>query len=174
MKKKVINVFFDTEFTTLEDKAKLVSIGCVAAGGHRFYAELTDTYQHSDCSDFVINVVLPLLTGADAAMFEIQAAHRLSAWVESLSNADQEVVFRSDAPPYDWPFVEYLFTFYDCWPANLRRKCSNMSFDNANFAHRYNAAQAAYWKTNAHLQHNALTDAQGLLFSWKYVIKRGI
>ena len=45
-------VFFDTEFTELGPNAKLISIGLVTEDGrHTFYAELTDTYELSDCSD---------------------------------------------------------------------------------------------------------------------------
>lgn len=171
-KAKVINVFFDTEFTkfrTMEDEPKLISIGCVSQDGREFYAELTDTYVLSDCSQFVIDVVLPLLKGGDARMFEIQLAHRLSRWVSDLGD---DVVFRSDSPSYDWPFVQYLFTFYGCWPSNLRKKCSTVYFDNANLGIRYNNAQYEYWKANAHLQHNALIDAQSMQFAWNQAIWR--
>lgn len=128
----------------------------------------------SDCSRFVIEAVLPLLKGGDARMFENQLAHRLSKWVEGLSDAGQEVVFRCDSPAYDGPFVQYLFTFYGCWPSNLNRKCSTVYFDNFNFQMRYNDALYEYWKGNAHLQHNALIDAQSMQFAWRQAIRRGI
>ena len=181
-KAKVYNVFFDTEFTkfkTLKDEPKLISIGCVDQNGREFYAELTDTHQASDCSDFVLQVVVPLLSSIpdicarhpDARMFEQQLAHRLSKWV---SEIDGEVVFKTDSPSYDWPFVEYLFTFYGCWPENLRRKCSGMIFDNPNIGFRYDCGMHEYWKGNARFQHNALVDAHSLYFSWKYAIRRAI
>lgn len=173
-KTKVCNVFFDTEFTNFRtpvNEPKLISIGCVDQNGREFYAELIDTYAISDCSGFVIRTVLPLLEGGDARMFEQQLAHRLSKWVTEIGG---EVVFRTDAPNYDWPFVEYLFTFYGCWPSNLRRKCSTMFFDNPNIGFRYNAGMYEFWKGNAHLQHNAMVDAHSLYFSWKYAIRRTI
>ena len=45
-------VFFDTEFTGLHDNPKLISIGLISEdGAHQFYAELSDTYVHSDSSE---------------------------------------------------------------------------------------------------------------------------
>ncbi len=171
-KPKLIRVYFDTEFTKFRserDEPKLISIGCVAAGGQEFYAELTDTYQPSDCTDFVLKTVLPLLGNADAAngrhedarMFESKLAYRLSEWVQGFGG---EVEFVCDSPAYDWRFVEYLFTFYG-WPANLKRNCGTIFFNSPNIQHRYDAAVYEYWKANAHLQHHALVDAQCMLFA---------
>ncbi len=171
---KVINVFFDTEFTefrSLGSEPKLISIGCVSDDGQSFYAELMDTYQKSDCSQFVQEVVLPLLNGGEAQMLEGQLAHRLSQWVAALGN---EVVFRCDSPSYDWPFVVNLFDSYECWTMNLRRKCDTVYFNNHNFQQRYDNAIRAYWKSNAHLQHNALADAQSMQFAYQCAIQRGI
>ena len=172
----VINVFFDTEFTkfrTMVDEPKLISIACVVSDEYEFYAELVDSYVLSDCSNFVIETVLPLLKGGDVRMHECQLAHRLSLWVSSLGD-DVEVEFRCDSPDYDWPFVQYLFNYYGCWPANLCRKCRDIYFDNENLSFRYGSAMFEYWKANAHLQHNALIDAKGLLFAWQNAIRRGI
>lgn len=55
------HVFLDCEFTNF-DQPKLISIALVTEDGkHSFYAELTDTYKYADCSEFVIENVLPLL-----------------------------------------------------------------------------------------------------------------
>lgn len=58
-------VFFDTEFTHLKpiiDESSLISIGLVTEDGKRsFYAEINDSYSLEDCSDFVKQIVLPLL-----------------------------------------------------------------------------------------------------------------
>lgn len=173
---KKLNVFLDAEFTKLrtkEDEPKLISIACVSQDGREFYAELNDTYVLSDCSGFVIDVVLPLLKSGSVRLSEKQLAIRLSEWVTGLGE-DAEIMFLSDAPQYDWPFVQYLFDFYGCWPANMSRKCNTVYFDNTNFQHRYNVALYEYWKGNAHLQHNALIDAQSLLFAWRQATRSGI
>lgn len=173
-KKKSMSVFFDTEFTklrrTLGDEPKLISLGCASADGQEFYAELSDTYDISDCSDFVKETVLPLL-GAERIK-EADLAVQLKAWVESLDA--EEVIFRCDAPNYDWPLVAYLFQFYG-WPANLRRKCGTIYFDHDRQIHRYQAALLMFWKDNHQArEHHALDDARCLRFAWKFAIRRGI
>jgi hypothetical protein len=56
-----MNIFLDTEFTNFpEDECDLISIGLVDENGREFYGELTD-YRQEACSDFVKQVVIPLL-----------------------------------------------------------------------------------------------------------------
>ena len=56
-----MNIFLDTEFTDFsESECDLISIGLVDQNGREFYAELTD-YRQEACSDFVRQVVIPLL-----------------------------------------------------------------------------------------------------------------
>ena len=50
-----MKLFLDTEFTDLVPHNKLISIAMVSDTGNYFYAELTDTYELKDCSEFVIN-----------------------------------------------------------------------------------------------------------------------
>ena len=59
-------IFFDTEFTGLIIDPRLISIGLVSEDGREFYAELSDTYQGSQCDQFVQEAVLPRLQGGDA------------------------------------------------------------------------------------------------------------
>lgn len=56
-------IYLDTEFTELARDAKLLSIGLVSENGTSFYAELADGWCLDDCSDFVVQVVLPLMEG---------------------------------------------------------------------------------------------------------------
>lgn len=170
-----MNVFLDTEFTRFTDakhEAKLISLACVAQDGREFYAELGDTWQISDCSNFVVQTVLPLLQGGECRITEAELAVRLKAWIEELT--EKEVVFRSDHPSYDWPFIDYIFTFYECWPKNLRRKPGNIYFDHDYQVIRYQNAFKEFWSTHATRQHHALVDAQSLLYAWKKAVRRGI
>ena len=166
-------VFFDTEFTTLNKNGirRLISIGCIAQNGSEFYAELSDTYHEGLCSEWVIRNVLPLLQGGECRMSEADLAVRLKKWVEAL---DKEVIFRSDSPGVDWPWVEQLFTFYGCWPKNMKRNPGAMSFDENRQHHRFNVGLQSFWKDNITRQHHALVDARSLLFAWKFAIRRGI
>lgn len=54
-------VFFDSEFTNLEDPA-LISVGAVATDSTAFYCEIKG-WPAAKASDFVSNVVVPLLDG---------------------------------------------------------------------------------------------------------------
>ena len=54
-----MKLFLECEFTQLNQHTKLISQGLVSEAGDEFYVELTDTYQVADCSDFVIQNVLP-------------------------------------------------------------------------------------------------------------------
>jgi len=168
-KVKSLSVFFDTEFTQFRDvgrEPKLISIGLVSDNGCEFYAELQDTYQKSDCSDFVVEVVLPLLDGNNLLM-ESQLAYKLKDWIESLGA--EEVVLRCDSPGYDWELVAGLFNCYE-WPSNLSKKYGTVDFDNARQTHRYQFGLAIFWKNNYERMHHALTDARSMHFAWNHVL----
>jgi len=170
-----MDAYIDTEFTSLGDKLNqpyLISIGCVAQDGREFYAELADTYHQGLCSDWVVHNVLPLLHSCgEYQMKEAELSERLKAWVEGLT--DKEVIFRSDAPNIDWPFIEQLFNAHG-WPQNLRRRCGVISFDNDNFQKRFDAALSEYWREHSARRHHALVDARSLLFAKKRAIRRGL
>ena len=167
-----ITVFFDTEFTNINPHATpyLISIGCVTLDGRKFYAETSDAYHQHDCSDFVMEFVLPLLDGGDTRMPSVDLAAKLKSWIEGLGEG--EVIFKSDAPNLDWPFVQELFTFFGTWPVNLKRTCGTIYFDNPNFYHRYQAGLYEFWKGWKDKQHHAMVDAESLRFAWKYAHMR--
>src|SRR3989338_7125553 len=144
-----MNVFFDTEFTTLNQNGYpfLISIGCVAQDGRYFSGGFEGVWNEGLCSDFVIQTVLPLLQGGEHRRKEVELAVSLKDWIESLT--DQQAILRSDCPAVDWPWIEQLFTFYGCWPKNLRRKCETIYFEEDRQQHRYNAGLEDFWKDNA-------------------------
>ncbi len=168
-----MQIFFDTEFTSLDSQQMrgIVSIGLVAQDGREFYAEFSDTWDESLCSIFVLETVLPLLDGGDHRMSVAEIAIRLKAWIESLT--ENEVILRSDAPDLDWPFIQDIFEFHG-WPKNLRRKCGTIYFDKFDQQERYIEAIEEFWKDNFARHHHALVDAQSLLFAWKRAIRRGL
>ena len=54
--------YLDTEFTILNQYSyKLISLALVVPQGPELYVELTDAWTESDCSDFVLEIVLPQL-----------------------------------------------------------------------------------------------------------------
>ena len=114
-----IHVFLDTEFTTLTELASLISIGLITADGERsFYAELSDTYTQEDCSDFVLQEVLPLLEASPitesvnykqvyARMTLTETSLHLNYWFAALIDPVQ---VWSDAPNHDWRYIQQLFS----------------------------------------------------------------
>lgn len=63
--------------------------------------ELTDTYQVEDCSDFVIENVLPQLDLPEHGKTMAEAQELLLAF---LGNLNGNVEICSDAPDWDWGF----------------------------------------------------------------------
>lgn len=99
-----MRIFFDTEFTTLQPDADvyLISAGFVSEDGeHEFYAEITDFPRH-ECSQFVREVVLPLLDAPEERRFtEAMFAFRLVEWLDEF---DEPIDLFSDSP-MDWSLL---------------------------------------------------------------------
>ena len=86
-------LFLDTEFTRLPDKwqsysaPSLISIGMISDdGAHSFYAELEEgeSWHRAECSQFVLDNVLPILTGPAMTRQTLQKA--LRDWFATLPN----------------------------------------------------------------------------------------
>lgn len=158
-----MNVFFDTEFAGGIEKKDaqryLISIGLVAMDGREFYAELIGTWDDHLCSPWVLKNVIPLLDGGDCRMGVEEFAVRLKEWIEGLTA--EQVIMRSDAPSYDWKFIEEIFSVHG-WPKNLRKTCGSIYFESDRQNHRYKAAAADYFKTHGAHQHHSLVDARSV------------
>jgi hypothetical protein len=111
-------LFIDTEFTDLTPDNKLISIALVSEDGNYFYAELTDTYERCECSDFVMNFVLPFLKGKEYEMSEYECALKISQWIEDLG---EKYILAVDNFSWDLPHLVNLIQMTSLWPANLAR-----------------------------------------------------
>lgn len=109
-------IFIDTEFTDLIPGNKLISIALVDENENFFYAELTDTYKLSDCSEFVKTNVLPFLRGGDYRMTEHECALKLGHWIEERG---PDCILACDNPDWDKPHLHNLLDPY--WPENLHK-----------------------------------------------------
>ncbi|MDD4979534.1 MAG: 3'-5' exoribonuclease [Gallionella sp.] len=159
-----MHFFFDTEFTELGIDPRLISIGLVSEDGSReFYAELSDTYQSSDCSDFVREAVLPQLQGGDALMTMDELTLRLANWIESFN---QPVKLVTDSMSWDWPWIQELFYLPGTWPENLDGKPGQMyEIVDSPFLDR--AVEQAYKTHVPRLRrHHALDDARVNRLAW--------
>ena len=113
-------IFFDTEFTGLQQNTTLISIGLISECGKTFYAELTD-YDRNQVNDWIFdNVIVNLLfqglpkTGLilsnDMNRFEVKAnsllvKEQLEKWLSQF----EKVEIWSDCLSYDWVLFNQLF-----------------------------------------------------------------
>ena len=147
-----MKLFLDCEFTQLNKDAKLISLALVSEAGDEFYLELTDTYQIDDCSDFVIQHVLPQLSISRFGMSLEKAQAALRAF---LSNVEGQLEVCSDAPHWDWDFFCDLAYVDHKWPSHVANKPTNLIqlFRNLGAAEQANL-------TLPELPHHALLDAR--------------
>jgi hypothetical protein len=86
------NIFIDTEFTNFTD-TELISIGLVTeCGNYEFYAELP--VNRKQCSEFVIDVVLPLLgqdPKAECTLAELSP--KLRTWLDQFKKQSPVICF---------------------------------------------------------------------------------
>lgn len=111
-----MRLFLDCEFTRLSASAKLISLALVAEDGREFYVELLDTWREAECSDFVLEIVLPQLWGGSYALPIIGAR---SALLEFLASFEQALEIVTDAPQYDWELFCELAYADGKWPRNV-------------------------------------------------------
>ncbi|HBO5116064.1 TPA: hypothetical protein L4W63_000321 [Pseudomonas aeruginosa] len=98
-------VYLDTEFTSLNRyTCKLISLALVVPAGPEFYVELTDAWEEGDCSDFVLEIVLPQLNLVAYGRTTEHARIELLDFLQELGPV--EII--SDAPDWDWPLLVWL------------------------------------------------------------------
>lgn len=118
-----MRLFLDCEFTQLNQYTKLISLALVSEAGDEFYAELTDTYQIEDCSDFVIQNVLPQLSLPRYGKSLVEGQAALRAF---LRNIDGQLEVCTDAPDWDWDFFCQLAYLDHKWPANVANRPTDL------------------------------------------------
>jgi hypothetical protein len=118
-----VKLFLDCEFTQLNQHTKLISLGLVSEVGDEFYVELTDTYQIENCSDFVIQNVLPQLNLHRYGMPLEDAQASLSAF---LGRIEGQLEICSDAPEWDWEFFCQLAYVGHRWPSHVANMPTNL------------------------------------------------
>lgn len=124
MENKPMLVFIDTEFTGFESGARLISLGMVAEDDREFYVQSRD-WALDDCSSFVLEVVLPLLSDDYLPLREAGAATK--RWIESLG---RETILVTDS--IEWDGLMLTMAFEECgWPTNARARLGYLSFEAA-------------------------------------------
>jgi len=118
-----MKLFLDCEFSQLNQEAKLISLALVSETGEEFYVELTDTYLVDDCSDFVIQHVLPQLDLQRHGLSLIDAQVFLQKF---LYGFDNPLEVCSDAPEWDWDFFCQLAYVNQRWPSHVANQPTNL------------------------------------------------
>ncbi len=147
-------IFIDTEFTNLQNP-QLISIGLAAATGETFYAEVP--YRHEQCSDFVKEVVIPLIGASPTTDFcsVDELCVRLSTWFFIVKHQHAiEVCFDSE---FDWQLFSQIF---DNKPPAFCRK-RNINYEVSELL-RYEFHQK-YERP----EHHALNDAEALRYAFR-------
>lgn len=112
-------LFLDSEFTDLTPDNKLISIALVDEFGEYFYAELNDTYELKDCSNFVKQFVLPFLKGGKYVMSSAECALAMANWIEEQG---PDCILACDNVSWDKPHFERLIDKIGIWPENLDKQ----------------------------------------------------
>lgn len=149
-------LFIDTEFTDLVPDNKLISIALMTEDGESFYAELTDTYERCECSDFTMNFVLPFLKGREYEMTEIECALKIATWIEEQGH---EFILACDNISWDLPHLKRLLDRTTVWPSNLRR----------DEYYRFTISKYVVSRLAEHFDlvaHNALDDARLMMLAY--------
>lgn len=156
-------IFFDTEFHDLVKTPKLISIGLVDESGTRaFYAELSDTYDIEECSEFVHESVLPLLEGGEALMSRHQLRGRLKDWLEAFN---EPVQLATDSLAWDWPRIQELFPAQKDWPANIEHHPLLLNMNYLNDILKFEEAVEQAFAGGLR-RHHALDDAKANRLGW--------
>lgn len=121
-----MNVYFDTEFTGLVPNTTLISLGCVAETGEKFYAEFTD-YNRDLCDDWIKENVIANLFMEDEPIdgkiddtgnpfFDytfigdsVFIREMFTKWLECVNPNKERIQFVSDVCHYDFYLLCNLF-----------------------------------------------------------------
>ncbi|WP_338920302.1 hypothetical protein V0M98_24815 [Pseudomonas silesiensis] len=119
-----MKIFLDCEFTQLNQYSKLISLALVSQSGEEFYVELTNTYSLDDCSDFVIQNVLPHLDPLRYGQSFVEAQVSLRGFLRSFA---EELEVCSDAPYWDWRFFcDLVCAGHQPWPVQVMNQPTNL------------------------------------------------
>jgi len=149
-----LNIFIDTEFTNLLNP-RLLSIALVAESGEEFYGETP--YDAKECSEFVREVVLPLLDcGPNILMSDDELFRRLNDWLRLVKPRNENIVICYDSP-IDWALLSEALN------GQLPTWCVPRLVDDLiSEPLRYN-----YFNQSGQPEHHALNDARANCYAFR-------
>jgi hypothetical protein len=156
-----MNIFLDTEFTDFID-CDLISIGLVDDNGREFYAESTQ-YRKEACSDFVKEVVIPLLGKHKDTIVDNEwcIAKELNEWLKYYENDIVNIAFDYNG---DWQLLTQLLVLVPEEELVQNVRGGNIWGDIDPMALEYYWAEVDAF---GHKEHHALYDARGNKYAYK-------
>jgi hypothetical protein len=158
-----MNIFLDTEFTNFpEFECDLISIGLVDENGREFYAESTQ-YRKEACSDFVREVVIPLLGKHKDTVVDIEwgIAKALNEWLKFYENDIVTICFDYNG---DWQLLTKLLVLVPEEELVNNVRGVNIWGNLDIMALEYYWAEVDAF---GHKEHHALYDARGNKYAFK-------
>ena len=150
----MVKIFFDCEFSSLNQYSQLLSIGLVSENGDEFYAEVE--YDPNKIHFWVKENVLPKLNDKKLTRNELK-----SKLNDYFAQFDEPIEMWGDVPHYDWVHFCEIYggalnlpenIYYICFDIATLFKVKGLDPD---------VDREKYLKTNkTDKKHNALWDAQ--------------
>jgi len=160
-------IFLDTEFTDFpESDCDLISIGLVDETGREFYAESVQ-YRQEACSDFVREVVVPLLGEHPKRIVDnyYGIAMKLNKWLKHYGDEVVTVCFDYNT---DWYLMVKLLQLLPEEELFSNIQATNIWGDIDPQAIDYYWAEVDAF---GHKQHHALYDARGNKYAYKPLVR---
>lgn len=117
-----MRLFLVCEFTQLRRAPKLISLALVADNGPEFYVEVSDSYLQSDCNDFILQTVLPLLGGVAVSKAKAQVLMQ-----DFFNRFDEPLLICTDSPHWHWDFFCDLACPAHRWPQQVNNVPINLT-----------------------------------------------
>lgn len=157
-------IFLDTEFTDFDD-CDLISIGLVDENGREFYAESTQ-YRQEACSNFVRQVVIPLLGQPKDRIVDsyFGIAQKLNEWLK-FYNSDLTIAIDYLG---DWQLLIKLLSLLPEQDLVQNVQGLNIWGDLDPMALEYYWAEVDAF---GHREHHALYDARANKYAYKPLVR---
>ena len=153
-----MNIFVDTEFSSLGSDPRLISIALVAEDGSELYIEFKSGWSVEQCSPWVRSHVL-LHLGANGEKLDRRAVvGRIESWLGQFSGTVWLIVDSS----WDKDLITQLYAESGSTPGSTIRV---IPFADKSEAAAFEVLRKGYFLENEGKQHHALHDARALRFS---------
>lgn len=153
-----MNVFIDTEFSSLGSDPRLISIALVAENGAELYIEFQSGWKLEQCSSWVKSNVLPLL-GSGEKLDRRAAALRINNWLSQYPSLGRMIVDSS----WDAELISDLFI--ENGLENCIRRLKIIPFPSQAESAAFEAVRQQYFLDHQCPNHHALHDARAIRFA---------